>query len=67
MGTRRRHAPVYEPGKRGVNIKFDTFKNDSWHFHNALARANYRNSVKNIDFTAAREAAVFLSKILGSE
>ena len=34
----------------GINFKFDTFKNDSWYFHNALVRAKYRDLVKNIDY-----------------
>ncbi len=34
----------------GISYKIDTFKNDSWYFHNALVRANYRNIEKNIDY-----------------
>ena len=34
----------------GIGYKIDTFKNDSWYFHNALVRANYRNIEKNIDY-----------------
>lgn len=34
----------------GLSYEIDTFKNDSWYFHNALVRANYRNIDKNIDY-----------------
>lgn len=34
----------------GICYNFETFKNDSWYFHNALVRANYRNVEKNIDY-----------------
>ena len=34
----------------GICYNFETFKNDSWYFHNALVRANYRNIEKNIDY-----------------
>lgn len=34
----------------GISYKINTFENDSWYFHNALVRANYRNIEKNIDY-----------------
>lgn len=34
----------------GICYNFEIFKNDSWYFHNALVRANYRNVEKNIDY-----------------
>ena len=34
----------------GIRFKIDTFKNDSYYFHNALVRANYRNLEKNIEY-----------------
>lgn len=34
----------------GICYNFETFKNDSWYFHNALVRANYRNVEKDIDY-----------------
>ena len=33
-----------------ICYNFETFENDSWYFHNALVRANYRNIEKNIDY-----------------
>ena len=34
----------------GISYKINTFENDSWYFHNALVRANYRNIEKNIGY-----------------
>lgn len=34
----------------GIGYNIDTFKNDSYYFHNALVRANYRNIEKNIGY-----------------
>lgn len=34
----------------GISYKNEIFKNDSWYFHNALVRANYRNIEKNIEY-----------------
>ena len=34
----------------GICYNFEIFKKDSWYFHNALVRANYRNVEKNIDY-----------------
>lgn len=51
----------------GINIEFDTFVNDSWYFHNALARANYRDSVKNIDFEPVYLERFFRNMLLGEQ
>ncbi len=51
----------------GINIEFDTFVNDTWYFHNALVRANYRNSVKNIDFEPVYLERFFRNMLLGEQ
>ena len=51
----------------GINIEFDTFRNDTWYFHNALVRANYRNSVKNIDFEPVYLERFFRNMLLGEQ
>ena len=51
----------------GVDFKFDTFKNDSWYFHNALVRANYRDLVKNIDFEPIYLERFFRNLLLGEQ
>lgn len=51
----------------GANIKIDTFKNESWYFHNALVRANYQNSVKNIDFEPIYLERFFRNMLLGEQ
>ena len=51
----------------GVDFKFDTFKNDSWYFHNALVRANYRDLVKNIDYEPVYLERFFRNLLLGEQ
>ena len=51
----------------GINIEFDTFRNDTWYFHNALVRANYQNSVKNIDFEPVYLERFFRNMLLGEQ
>ncbi len=51
----------------GINFKFDTFKNDSWYFHNALVRANYRDIVKNIDYEPVYLERFFRNMLLGEQ
>lgn len=51
----------------GVNIEFDTFRNDTWYFHNALVRANYQNSVKNINFEPIYLERFFRNMLLGEQ
>lgn len=51
----------------GINFKFDTFKNDSWYFHNALVRAKYRDLVKNIDYEPIYLERFFRNLLLGEQ
>ena len=51
----------------GINFKFDTFKNDSWYFHNALVRAKYRDLVKNIDYEPIYLERFFRNFLLGEQ
>lgn len=51
----------------GIDFKFDTFKNDSWYFHNALARAKYRDLVKNIDYEPIYLERFFRNLLLGEQ
>ena len=51
----------------GINIKFDTFTNDSWYFHNALVRANYRDLVKKIDYEPVYLERFFRNMLLGEQ
>ena len=51
----------------GVSFNFDTFKNNSWYFHNALARANYQNSVKNINYEPIYLERFFRNMLLGEQ
>ncbi len=51
----------------GINIKNDTFSNYSWYFHNALARANYRDLVKNIEEEPVYLERFFRNMLLGEQ
>ncbi len=51
----------------GINFKFDTFKNDSWYFHNALVRAKYRDLVKNINYETIYLERFFRNLLLGEQ
>ena len=51
----------------GIDFKFDTFKNDSWYFHNALVRAKYRDLVKNIDYEPIYLERFFRNLLLGEQ
>ena len=51
----------------GICIKIDTFKNDSWYFHNALVRANFRDLVKNIDYEPIYLERFFRNLLLGEQ
>lgn len=51
----------------GIDFKFDTFKNDSWYFHNALVRANYRSIEKNIEFEPVYLERFFRNLLLGEQ
>lgn len=51
----------------GIDFKFDTFENDSWYFHNALVRANYRDAVKNIDYEPVYLERFFRNLLLGEQ
>lgn len=51
----------------GVSIKFDSFKNDSWYFHNALVRANYRDIVKHIEYDTVYLERFFRNMLLGEK
>ena len=51
----------------GINTEFDTFRNDTWYFHNALVRANYQNSVKNINFEPIYLERFFRNMLLGEQ
>ena len=51
----------------GINIKNDTFKNDSWYFYNALVRANYRDVEKNIEAEPVFLERFFRNLLLGEQ
>jgi fido (protein-threonine AMPylation protein) len=51
----------------GINIKIDTFVNDSWYFHNALVRANYRDLVKKIDYEPIYLERFFRNMLLSEQ
>ncbi len=51
----------------GISIKFNTFTNDSWYFHNALVRANFRDLVKNIEPQTIYLERFFRNLILGEQ
>ena len=51
----------------GINFKFDTFKIDSWYFHNALVRANYRDLVKKIDYEPIYLERFFRNMLLAEQ
>lgn len=53
--------------KLGICYKIDTFKNDSWYFHNALVRANYRNIAKNIDYEPVYLERFFRNLLLSEQ
>lgn len=53
--------------KLGIGYKIDTFKNDSWYFHNALVRANYRNIAKNIDYEPVYLERFFRNLLLSEQ
>ncbi|MBR1869053.1 MAG: Fic family protein [Bacteroidales bacterium] len=51
----------------GIDYKADAFKKDSWYFHNALVRANYRNIEKNIDFEPVYLERFFRNLLLSEQ
>ncbi len=51
----------------GIDFKIDTFKNESWYFHNALVRASYRNIEKNIDCEPVYLERFFRNLLLGEQ
>ena len=51
----------------GISIKSDTFKNESWYFHNALVRANFRDIQKNIDYEPVYLERFFRNMLLGEQ
>ncbi len=49
----------------GFNVENDMFAEHSWYFRNALVRANYRNAVKNIDYSPLYLERFFRNLLLG--
>ena len=51
----------------GIGYNIDTFKNDSFYFHNALVRANYRNIEKNIGYEPVYLERFFRNLLLSEQ
>ena len=51
----------------GIGYNIDTFKNDSYYFHNALVRANYRNIEKNIGYEPVYLERFFRNLLLSEQ
>jgi len=49
----------------GFKVENDMFAEHSWYFRNALVRANYRNAIKNIDYTPIYLERFFRNLLLG--
>ena len=49
----------------GFNVNNDLFADNSWYFHNALVRANYRNMAKGIDPDVSFLKLFFRNLLLG--
>ena len=49
----------------GFKVENDMFAEHSWYFRNALVRANYRNAVKNIDYSPIYLERFFRNLLLG--
>ncbi|MBQ3656041.1 MAG: hypothetical protein II956_04225 [Bacteroidales bacterium] len=49
----------------GFNVENDIFAEHSWYFRNALVRANYRNALKNIDYSPIFLERFFRNLLLG--
>ena len=43
------------------------FARNSWHFRNALVRANYKNAIKGIDYTSVYLERFFRNLLLGEK
>ena len=51
----------------GFRVNNDMFADHSWYFRNALARANYRNAVKGIDYSPVYLERFFRNLLLGEQ
>lgn len=51
----------------GFDVNNNLFANHSWYFRNALARANYKNVQKGIDYTPVYLERFFRNLLLGDE
>lgn len=51
----------------GFGVNNDMFAQHSWYFRNALVRANYKNAVKNVDYSPIYLERFFRNLLLGEQ
>ena len=54
-------------GKLGFNVTNDIFAENSWHFRNALVRANYNNRAKGVFETTKYLELILRNLLLGED